>query len=263
MSSKLEKQKTKLSKDVLIRKTCKIEHLSNSIQLTREIEVNFETIMQILLLAGLTCFYRYMFEAPSGQTYSYFFGVAYLVVRGNFVLFSASLSLSFLGPCCFFVNRTNFLRRGSLNLGRKLVLMIRNVLFLLVRVLAITSSIFIPVINSWDMFIRNKGIDATSVLGYWGFHIEFQKHFRKGLDTLTADIRGNALIFGLLFVIHLFLVAIHGIFCSAKFGKGSVKEKVIFLISSFSLPLPFCLTSSFLAMCIFSLQTSLSSAGMS
>ena len=124
-------------------------------------------------------------------------------------------------------------------MSRKLVLMVRNVLFLLVRVLAITSSIFIPVIKSWDMFIRNEGIDATSVLGYWGFHIEFQKHFRKGLDTLTADIRGNALIFGLLFVIHLFLVAIHGIFCSAKFGKGSVKEKVIFLISSFSLPLPF------------------------
>ena len=39
--------------------------------------------------------------------------------------------------------------------------MTRNVLFLLVRVFAIASAIFIPVIKSWDVLIKNQGIDAN------------------------------------------------------------------------------------------------------
>merc|ERR1711973_960236 len=49
--------------------------------------------------------------------------------------------------------------------------MVRNVLFLLVRVFAITSAIFIPVIMSWDVFIKNEGIDASSNLNYWRFQL--------------------------------------------------------------------------------------------
>ena len=195
--------------------------------------------MQIFLLLGLACFKYYMFKAPSGQTYSYFFSVARLVLKGNLILCSVSLSLSFLGPCWFHVNRTNFLRHGSLNISRKLVLMICNVLFLLVRVSTITSAIFIPVIASWDIFIQNEGIVASSDLGNWRFHLEFKKHFSTGLDTVTADIRKNALFFGLFLFIHFTLVAGHGIFRSTKFSKGSIKEQAIHLVSTFSLPLPF------------------------
>merc|ERR1719285_437622 len=115
-----------------------------------------------------------MFKAPSGLTYSYFFGVALLVLKGSRELFVASIIISFFGPCFFYVLRTNVLRHGSLNMSRKLVLMARNVLFLLVRVLAITSVIFMPAIKSWDVFIKNRGIDASSNLGDWRFHLEFQ-----------------------------------------------------------------------------------------
>ena len=73
------------------------------------------------------------------------------------MFYFGSLFVSFLGPCWFYVNRTNFLRHGSMNMSRKLVLMICNVLFLLVRAFAITSAIFIPVIKSWDAFIKNQG----------------------------------------------------------------------------------------------------------
>merc|ERR1712012_188736 len=100
-----------------------------------------------------------MFKAPSGQTYPYFFGVALLVLKGNLALYLGSLFISFLGPCWFYVNRTNFLRHGSLNMSRKLVSMARNVLFL-----AIVSAIFFPVIKSWAIFIRNEGIVASSDL---------------------------------------------------------------------------------------------------
>ena len=74
--------------------------------------------MQIILLFGLLCFYPYMFKAPSGQTYSYFFGVAQIELRGNLILFFGSIIISFLGPCWFYVNRTNLLRHGSLNMSR-------------------------------------------------------------------------------------------------------------------------------------------------
>ena len=130
----------------------------------KEIEVGLEAVMQILLFLGFACFYSYVFKAPSGQTYSYFFGVALLVLKGNIVLVFASIFLSFLGPCYFYLNRTNVLRHGSLNVSRKLVLMARNVLFLLVRVLAITSAIFIPVIKEWGAFVANDGLDASTLL---------------------------------------------------------------------------------------------------
>ena len=67
--------------------------------------------------------------------------------------------------------------------------MARNVLFLLVRVLAITSAIFIPVISKWAAFVANHGVDASTLLDDTDFRLEFQKYFSKGLEALTADIR--------------------------------------------------------------------------
>ena len=216
-----------------------IENLSNSIQLTKEVEVGVEAIMQIFLLLGLASFNYYMFEAPSGQMYSYFFGVAHLVLKGNLILYFGSLFISFLSPCWFHVNRTNFLRHESLNMSRKLVLMARNVLFLLVRVFAITSAIFIPVLKRWDVFIKKEGIVASSDLGRWNFQLEFHNHFSKGLDDVAGEIRTNALFFGLFLLVHFALVCSYGIFRSAKFSKVSMKEKMVYLISTFRLPLPF------------------------
>merc|ERR1719264_103068 len=239
MRLELNKPKTKLSKEDFRRKVEQIETLSNSVQQTKEIEVGLEAVMQILLLLGLACFFPYVFKAPSGQTYSYFFGVALLVLKGNKVLFLSSILVSFLGPCMFYINRTNLLRHGSLNMSKKLVLMARNVLFLLVRVFAITSAIFIPVIKEWAPFVGNAGVNANTFLNSHIFRIEFQKYFSKGLNTLTADIRKNAQFFSLFLFTHLMLVVCHAIFYSVKFKKGKMRERALHLISSFWLPLPF------------------------
>ena len=165
--------------------------------------------------------------------------MAIVVLKGNYILVYGSLTLSFLSPCLFYVNRTNVLRHESLNMSRKLVLMARNVLFFLVRVLAITSAIFIPVIKNWGAFIKNRGIDASSNLGDWRFHLKSQEYFSKELDKVTGEIRINALFFGLLLFIHFTLVAVYGYIRSATFCKGSIKEQAIYLVSTFSLPLPF------------------------
>ena len=49
----------------------------------------------------------------------------------------------------------------------------------------------------------------------------------------------NALCFVLFLAIHVTLVASYGIFRSVSFSQGSIKEQAIYLISTFSLPLPF------------------------
>ena len=59
------------------------------------------------------------------------------------------------------------------------------------------------------------------------------------MDTVSGEIRTNMLFFCLFLFVHFTLVASYGIFCSAKFSKGSIKERAIYLISTFSLPLPF------------------------
>jgi len=225
MRLRLYKQKCGLKSNCLQRQSREIETLSNSVQQTKEIEVGLEAVMQILLLVGLACFVPYVLKAPSGQTYSYFFGVAMLVLKGSRELFVASIIISFFGPCFFYVLRTNVLRHGSVNMSRKLVLVARNVLFLLVRVFAITSAIFIPVIKSWDVFIRNHGVDASTLLERPDFRVEFQKYFYKSLESLSDGIRQNSQSFGLFLVVHLMLVAIHAISSSAKFGKSMMRER--------------------------------------
>ena len=238
MRPELEKEKIKFSNDLIRTNDKKIETLSNSTKQTKEIEVGLETVMQMLLLLGLTCFYPYVFNAPSGQSYHYFFGVALLVLKSNKELFFASLLVSFVSACNFYVSRTNTLRHESLGVSRMVFLLVRNLILLLVRVLAITSAIFIPVIAQWGIF-GVHGVHASSVLDDTKFRLEFQKYFSTGLDAVTSDTRTNSQYFLLFLFVHLMLVASHAIFCSSKFGKGMMRERLVYLVTSFWLPLPF------------------------
>ena len=234
MNLKLEKQKSKLNKDIFIRKASSLENLSNSVQLAKDVEVGFEAILQIFLLLGLVCFYPYMFKAPSGQTYSYFFGVAHIVLKGNYTLFFASLFISFLGPCWFYVKRINFLRHGSLNMSRKLDFDGSQCPLSPCSRVCHHLGHFHPCHRKLEHVHQERRHSCQLVLGNWRFHREFQKNFSKGLDRVTDDIRKNALIFGLFLFIHLALVASHGIFRSTKFSKASAKEQIIYLLSTFS-----------------------------
>ena len=120
-----------------------ITRLTNNIKQIKSAEVGFEAITQIIILCGLACFSYFTYKAPSNQSYSYFFSVAHLVLKGNAPLFVASIMGSFLGPCVFYVNQTNQLKHDSLNMSRKLCLFLRNVLFLVARVGSITMALFI------------------------------------------------------------------------------------------------------------------------
>merc|ERR1719193_3021934 len=116
--------------------------LTEVLQQSRSIEVGLEAITQILVLCGLATFFPFVFKAPSEQSYSYFFGVALLVLKGNAPLFCASILISFVGPCFFYVNNENQKKKESLSGGRKVVLLLRNFTFLFARLGAIILALF-------------------------------------------------------------------------------------------------------------------------
>ena len=101
------KQKKTLSNQEYQDSKKKIEKLTDIVQQSKSIEVGLEAISQILILCGLATFYDFVFKAPSGQTYSYFYGVALLVLKGNAQLFITSILISFVGPTLFFLNNEN------------------------------------------------------------------------------------------------------------------------------------------------------------
>ena len=180
-----------------------------------------------------------MFEAPSGQTYSYFFGVALLVLKGNADLFVASSVISLFCPALFFVNNENHKKKESFNTTRKIVLFLRNTFLLLARLGAIVSAIFFPVISRWDMFVGNAGQDAADRLQNPLFEIEFNRYFRDGLHAVSDDIVMNLTWFVGFILVHFFIVAVNGVLSSPKFLASSMRERWLHLLSSFWIPLPF------------------------
>ena len=239
ISQTLEKEKKSISIQEYQAKKKDIEKLTDIVQQSKSIEVGLEAISQILILCGLATFYDFVFKAPSGQTYSYFYGVALLVLKGNAELFIVSILISFVGPAAFFLNNENHKRRSSFNITRKILLLLRNMLLILARLGTFVSAIFIPVIKDWEVFIGNKGVDAADQLENPWIDIEFNNYFNKGLQAVSDDIKRNYLCFLGFILLHMLVVTIHGIFCSAKLGTSTMRERLLHLVSSFWLPLPF------------------------
>jgi len=238
-SRTLETEKTSMAITEYQNRKQHLTKLTEVLQQSRSIEIGLEAITQILVLCGLAAFAPFVFKAPSGQSYSYFFGVALLVLKGNAPLFFASILISFIGPCFFYVNNENHKKKESLSGSRKVVLLLRNFLFLLARVSTFISSLFLPIISQWDMFVANEGVDASSRLDHPFIQLEFSRHFSVGLEYLSDQIGRNCNAFLLFFLLHLLIVATHAILRSPKFVTCTMKERWLHLVSSFWLPLPF------------------------
>ena len=239
VSHALEREKKEITNLEYQSRKQHIEKLTDIIQQSKSVEVGLESITQIFILCGLATFAPFVFKAPSGQTYSYFYGVAELVLKGNAPLFVATILMSFLGPCFFYVNNENHKKKESFNMGTKLVLLLKNVFFLLARQGAIISAIFIPIISQWDMFAQNLGVDAVNFLDLKVFEKEFGDHFSGGLQSLSEEVWIHSAWFICFFVLHLFVVVTNAVLCSAAFGASHMIERWQHLLSSFWLPLPF------------------------
>merc|ERR1719234_886240 len=209
-----------------------IAKLTDALQQSKAIEVGLEAITQILVLCGLATFAPFAFKAPSGQSYSYFFGVALLVLKGNAPLFCASILISFICPCFFYVNNENHKKKESLSGSRKVVLLLRNFFFLIARLGTFIMSLFLPVISQWNIFVANEGVDASLRLDLTLIELEFSRHFSVGLEGLSDQIGRNCKAFLFFFLFHLLIVATHAVLRSPKFGSSTMKERLLHLVSS-------------------------------
>jgi len=236
---KLQKKKKKISNFEYQEEMLKIQHLRDFILKAKSIEIGLEAIVQILLLFGFGTFVAFSFVAPSGQSYSYFYSVAKLVLKGNRELVAFSILVSFVGPTLFYTKQVNHLRHNSISFANKLLLTAQNILFLAARLGAITLALFIPIICQWNVFSRNAGIDGSTLLGYATLSFEFDKFFGKALNTLSTEVRTRSFVFLFCVVLHLLAVYLHASFRSSKFVKSKIVDRCLHLISSFWLPLPF------------------------
>ena len=240
LKNDLRKNKKRMSNKEYQKEQENIANLVEVMQQSKSIEVGFEAIMQIVLLLGLATFVFISFKAPSGQSYSYFYGVARLVLKGNKQLFVGSIFVSFLGPCFFYVNWVSHLKHNSMSLTRKLVTLLKNLFFLLARVGFIVSAIFIPVISQWSIYVANKGVDASKELDFVPFIIEFNKnYFSNWLQSLSANVEMNFRFFLLFLFVHIMVMSSYAIFRSGKFGTSLMTERWLHLVTSVWLPLPY------------------------
>jgi hypothetical protein len=203
----------------------KIDTLITSSMQGKAIEVSSETIPQIILILLFISFYQYSMISPAGLRYSYFWGIAKIVLKDHYVLFVGSFIISLFGPCFFYVSYLAHSKNGSLNLTSKLVLVHSNVLLLVARLGSVASTLVITVLASSEFAMDHVN--------------DFNNHFSAALSKLSQEIGTNSIFLAALLFVHLLAITTHAILRSTKYPYSSLTERLLYLVSSFWLPLPF------------------------
>ena len=217
----------------------KYSSLSETVLQSKAIEICLEAISQTVLLLGFVSFYSYSMKTQSGQRYSYFYGLAKVVLPGNKLLFISSLLFSLFSPCFFYAAWVNHHKHMSMNVSRMLVVVTRNLLLLVARVGAITSALVIPVIRDSDYAAQHVTEDMTTLLNVPWINKDFKDNFRPALDALSCEVWTNAQFLILFLFLHLIVVAIHTVVRSPKFLRSQTKERPLHLLLSVWLPVPY------------------------
>ena len=131
-------------------------------------QATIEAIPQLIFLFCFLSFYNLSFISTAGRRYSYFYGIARALVQGNkvshVVYYFTSLILSLFGAAISFVHHTNVYKHNCLNISRKCVLMLHYLLSMSARLVAMVSSLMLPVIIRSDFMANNIGVDFSKYL---------------------------------------------------------------------------------------------------
>ena len=79
----------------------------------------------------------------------------------------------------------------------------------------------------------------TTLLNLPWINKDFTDNFPTALDSLSQEVGTNARFLLLFLFLHLMIVAIHAVIRSPKFPKSQVKERLLHLLLSTWLPLPY------------------------
>jgi hypothetical protein len=122
---------------------------------------------------------------------------------------------------------------------RKIILTISNFFLLVARVGCVASTLVITVLARSHYAADHVGTDMSQRLDIRMYNKEFKDHFGPTLSKVSDDVATNAKCVAALLAVHLLAVVTQAFLWSPKFPESTMKERLLHLVTSVWLPLPY------------------------
>ena len=209
---------------------------------SKVIEATLEAIPQVIILTCFLSFYNFSFFTPGGKRYTYFFGIARALISNDptrAFLFIGTMTVSLIGGCSSFLSHTNIMKKGCLNVSRKIVMGLYFLVSLLARLLALVSSLTLPVIMNNDFMQTNLGKDGSQILNRLDTNQEFNLDFMPNLVNVSDQVYTNSIFLLAVYLAHILIVSVHAYMKVPKFRQSTWLDRLIHILTNTFLVLPF------------------------
>ena len=215
------------------------------------LESTLESIPQIIFLMSFLSFLDFSYFV-SGRRYSYRFGVARTIMGNNIntnIIFVLGTLMSLVSSIKGFSRQTHFFKKRSLNISRKISLIIFFFLSLMARTCAIVTTITLPALMNCDFLQAGPlPFDATGLLNMIQFRNQFLAFYsinpsenysgRRFVD-ISNEIKINAIILSGFFIVHLLIYLFHALLTVPAFRRAKFQRKLFNVTVNIFLPVPF------------------------
>ena len=215
------------------------------------LEATLESIPQIIFIMSFLSFLDFSYFV-SGRRYSYSFGVARTIFGNNInkkVIFILGTLMSFVSSIKAFARQTHFFKKRSLNISRKISLIIFYFLSLMARTCAIVTTITLPALMNSN-FLQDGPLpfDAADFLNMIQFRNQFLAFYsiepsknysgRRFVD-ISNQIEINAIILSGFFTVHLLIYLFHALLTVPAFRRAKFQRKLFNVTVNIFLAVPF------------------------
>ena len=215
------------------------------------LEATLESIPQIVFLMSFLSFLRFNYFV-SGRRYSYNFGVANTILGNNLntqIIFILGTFMSLVSSIKAFARQAHFFKKRSLNISRKISLILFHLLSLMARMCAIVTTITLPALmNCTFMQTGPLPFDASGLLNMLQFRNQFLAFYRRDpsenytgrrFADISEQMKVNAVILAGFLVAHLLFFLFHALLTVPAFRRAKFQRKVFNITVNIFLPVPF------------------------
>ena len=215
------------------------------------LEATLESIPQIIFIMSFISFFDFSYFV-SGRRYSYSFGVARTILGNNIntqVIFIFGTFMSLVSSIKAFARQTHFFKKRSLNISRKISLIIFYFLSLMARTCAIVTTIALPALMNCNFLQAGPlPFDATDFLNMIQFRNQFlafysiepsQNYSGRRFADISNQIKINAIILGGFFITHLLIYLFHAFLTAPAFRRAKFQRKLFNVTVNIFLAVPF------------------------
>ena len=215
------------------------------------LEATLESIPQIIFIVSFLSFLQFSYFVH-GRRYSYSFGVAKTIMGNDInttIIFILGTLMSLISSIKAFARQTHFFKKRSLNISRKISLIIFYFLSLMARTCAIVTTTTLPALmNSDFMQAGPLPFDATDFLNMIQFRNQFlafystnsSEHYSgRRFEDISNQIKINAIILAGGFVAHLLIYLFHALLTVPAFRRAKFQRKLFNVTVNIFLSVPF------------------------